>query len=203
MNKIYLLEKLAGYRDLLAGQWPKEISTADFELDTIQRFLSFIDKNDDCFERSNLYGHITGSAMVLSRDHSQVVLTLHKKLGKWLQLGGHSDGNPLTWQVAKSEVEEESGLKDFLFLDPLNAKVTTNPELVLPFDFDIHLIPAKKDAPEHFHFDVRFLLVAQEESLEISDESDDLRWFDLTEVPKVTTEVSTLRQLRKIQWLLH
>jgi len=202
MTKSYLMEVLAGYRSLLAGRWPVAISTPEFEYSTLGRFIDFLDRHDDCFERSNLVGHITGSAMVLSPEFGKVVLTLHKKLGKWLQLGGHSDGNPLTWQVARNEVEEESGLKNFLILNPLDIHRTSNPETTLPFDFDVHVIPAKPDVPEHLHFDVRYLFVAKEVELQISDESDDLKWFDFGEVSQVTNETSTLRQLKKINWLL-
>ncbi len=198
----YLLEILTGYRSQLAGHWPADISAPEVELKTIGRFFDFLEKYDDCFERSNLFGHITGSAMVIAPDHNRVVLTLHKKLGKWLQLGGHSDGNPLTWQVARNEVEEESGLKNFFLLNPLDIRSTSIPETTLPFDFDIHVIPAKKDVPEHLHFDVRYLFLAKEEDLQISDESDDLKWFTFNDVHQVTDEISTLRQLKKIQWLL-
>ena len=201
-NQSYLLEILAGYRAHLAGHWPADISAPEVELETIGRFYDFLEKHEDCFERTNLFGHITGSAMVIDPNHGSVVLTLHKKLGKWLQLGGHSDGNPLTWQVARNEVEEESGLKDFCLLNPLDIHGTSAPENTLPFDFDIHVIPAKKDVPEHLHFDVRYLFVAKDLDLQISDESDDLKWFPFSEVSQVTDEVSTLRQLKKIQWLL-
>ena len=198
----YLLEILTDYRSQLAGHWPADISAPEVELKTIGRFFDFLEKYDDCFERSNLFGHITGSAMVIAPDQSRVVLTLHKKLGKWLQLGGHSDGNPLTWQVARNEVEEESGLKNFFLLNPLDIRSTSIPETTLPFDFDIHVIPAKKDVQEHLHFDVRYLFVAKEEDLQISDESDDLKWFTFNDVLQVTDEISTIRQLKKIQWLL-
>ncbi len=201
-NQSYLLEILAGYRTHLAGGWPSGISAPEVEFETIGRFFDFLEKHEDCFERSNLFGHITGSAMVISPDQSSVVLTLHKKLGKWLQLGGHSDGNPLTWQVARNEVEEESGLRNFLLLNPLEIHGTSIPETTLPFDLDIHVIPAKKDVPEHLHYDVRYLFVAKEVALQISDESDDLKWFPINEVSQVTDEESTLRQLKKIQWLL-
>lgn len=201
-NQSYLLEILAGYRAHLAGRWPVDIAPPEVELETIGRFYDFLEKHEDCFERTNLFGHITGSAMVIDPDQSSVVLTLHKKLGKWLQLGGHSDGNPLTWQVARNEVEEESGLRNFFLLNPLDIHGTSTPETILPFDFDIHVIPAKKDVPEHLHFDVRYLFLAKEVDLQISDESDDLKWFTFSDVRQVTDEVSTLRQLKKIQWLL-
>ena len=64
----------------------------------------------DCFERSCVPGHVTGSAWLVSHDRSRFLLTHHRKLGRWLQLGGHSDGDPDTAQVALREAREESGI---------------------------------------------------------------------------------------------
>ena len=77
------------------------------ELQLVDRFDTFIDGNVDCFDRSNLEGHVTGSAWLVSPDTRQALLTHHKKLGRWLQLGGHSDGEPDTLLVSKREAEIE------------------------------------------------------------------------------------------------
>ena len=102
----------------------------------------------------------------------------------WLQLGGHSDGDPDTAAVAKREAEEESGLPVTL----------VSPEI---FDIDVHAIPARKEDPEHEHFDVRFQLVAQREDFVVSPESIDLAWVPLVELQQYTDEESILRMQRK------
>ena len=115
------------------------------------------------------------------------MLTHHKKLGIWVQLGGHSDGDPDTPSVACKEATEESGL-DVTFLS----------EQI--FDLDIHEIPARKDDPAHYHYDVRFAFVAEDRSYTVSEESHDLSWIPIATLEEVTQEESMLRMKRK--WLL-
>ena len=67
----------------------------------------FVTRHEDCFERSCREGHVTGSAWILSPDHRSVLLTRHRKLGRWLQLGGHADGNPDVASVALREARED------------------------------------------------------------------------------------------------
>ena len=154
------------------------------ELELVDRFDSFISDNVDCFDRSNLEGHITGSAWLVSPDGRQVLLTHHKKLGRWLQLGGHSDGEPDTLLVSQREVEEESGLK----VQPLDESI---------FDIDIHEIPARADEPTHLHFDVRFLFRARDLKFVVSSESHDLRWVDLLNIEQFSNEWSVVRMRDK------
>jgi len=100
-----------------------------------------------------------------------ILLTLHRKLGKWLHLGGHCDGIRDPFFVAWKEAYEESGLT---LIEPVSDQV---------FSFDIHRIPEFKGVPEHLHYDVRYLFVADHhEPLVVSDESIDLRWFDIGEL---------------------
>ena len=72
---------------------------------TLDRFIKFIEQNPNCFERSNK-GHITGSAWIVNHDNSKVLLTHHRKLNLWLQLGGHADGEPDTKAVSLKEAQE-------------------------------------------------------------------------------------------------
>jgi 8-oxo-dGTP pyrophosphatase MutT (NUDIX family) len=102
----------------------------------------------------------------------------------WLQLGGHSDGDPDTAAVAKREAEEESGLPVTLVSSEI-------------FDIDVHAIPARKEDPQHEHFDVRFQLLAQREDFVVSAESIDLAWVPLNELQQYTDEESILRMQRK------
>ncbi len=151
------------------------------------RIIRFVEQFEDCFERTQVSGHITASALIVNKQRTHTLLTHHHKLEKWLQLGGHSDGDPDPLNVAMREAEEESGLKNVL---PVSNSI---------FDVDVHTIPARKNEPEHFHYDIRFLFEADDtEPLIISAESKDLAWIPLAEIEKYTTEESMLRMVRKV-----
>src|SRR6185295_7041763 len=111
------------------------------------RFLELL-KHPDAFQRTHLPGHITGSAFIVSEDHSQTLLVHHVKLNRWLQPGGHADGDRDVERVALREANEETGLQHFTL-----AKHEI-------FDIDIHPIPARKDFGAHDHYDVRYLVYA-------------------------------------------
>jgi 8-oxo-dGTP pyrophosphatase MutT (NUDIX family) len=116
----------------------------------------------------------------------RVLLTHHKKLNLWLQLGGHADGECDILAVAKKEVEEESGLQDFI-------EVTCD-----IFDLDIHAIPERKGIPEHLHYDVRFAFrVTGSESFIVSDESHALAWVEISRVDEFTRDPSMIRMANK------
>ena len=137
----------------------------------VERIRTFVEEHDDCFLRSCLVGHITASAWIVSADASRFLLAHHKKLGAWLQVGGHADGDSDTAAVALREAKEESGLGDFRFVRSAAGGV-------VPIDVDIHRIPTLDDVPAHLHYDIRYLLVAQKTGpLRVSDESHDVRWF--------------------------
>ncbi|MCH7701301.1 MAG: NUDIX hydrolase [Planctomycetes bacterium] len=150
------------------------------------RMVEFVAAHPNCFERRLAVGHITGSAWLLDATGTKALLTHHRKLGKWLQLGGHADGDPDVLAVAVREATEESGLTD---IRPLSGDI---------FDVDVHRIPAHGDTPAHDHYDIRFLLQAtSDDPIRISDESIDLRWFTHAEVPLLDTDDSVLRMNRK------
>ena len=148
------------------------------------RFLELIDGHANCFERDCWPGHITGSAWLVDPTKTHLLLTHHKKLDMWLQVGGHSDGEPDTAQVALREACEESGLQVSL----LNTAI---------FDLDVHEIPARKAEPAHYHFDVRFELSAHTREYTVSDESHDLAWVPIADLTTVTREASILRMRDK------
>ncbi|GIK99832.1 MAG: NUDIX hydrolase [Alphaproteobacteria bacterium] len=148
--------------------------------------IQFVAEHPDCLLRSQLSGHLTGSAWVVDATRTRTLLTHHRKLDLWLQLGGHADGDPDLAAVARREAREESGLQRL--------------ELVSPaiFDLDRHRIPARKGVPEHWHFDLRFLIEADPmEPLVVSDESHDLAWVDLDRVAALNPEESLARMVRK------
>ena len=160
------------------------------EGETVERIRFLIAGHPDCFERTCMPGHITGSAWIVSPDRSKYLMTRHRIFDRWLQLGGHSDGCAQPHLVALREAEEESGLSGFgLFREP---------EGFVPLDVDIHVIAARNGVSAHEHYDLRYLLVASaEQPLKISDESRDLRWFEKNALTEMIHEESVLRMARK------
>lgn len=151
----------------------------------VERFLAFVRGHERCFERDCFPGHVTGSAWLVNGAGTHVLLTHHKKLGRWLQLGGHADGETDPLLAATREAEEESGLA----VEPVGEAV---------FDVDIHEIPARGPDPLHLHYDVRFALRCREnEDFRVSDESHDLAWVPLANLSEYTKEESVLRMARK------
>ena len=140
--------------------------------------MQFIDTDSRCFDNDNPVGSITGSALVVSWNMTKVLLTLHTKLNRWLQLGGHSDGSGDTHLVAMREAKEESGLSKVRFAEYERALGYDRDHI--PFDIDIHTIPKIGKTPEHLHFDVRYLLFASpDDTLAITSESRDLAWHTI------------------------
>lgn len=169
--------ELARARATLAAYEPRDAHQAE------QRafFLAWIDAHPDALHRSCLAGHLTASALVLDATGGRALLTLHKKLGRWLQLGGHCDGDGNLAAAALREAREESGIPA-LEIDPI------------PVDLDAHRIPARPGEPEHWHLDTRFLVRAPLEAREqLSDESLALRWFALAEADPIPCDDSVRR----------
>ena len=156
MHRKKLFELLKKYNPV----YPEEIIDRE-------KMLDFLDNNVDCFERSLKSGHFTGSSWLVNYENTEFLLTLHKKFDTWLQLGGHADGDSDIVKVSIKEAHEESGLKNIEMLSP---------EI---FDISAHEVAEYKGIPAHFHYDVRFILKASNpnESIQISDESNDLKWF--------------------------
>ncbi|MDF1824555.1 MAG: NUDIX hydrolase [Verrucomicrobiales bacterium] len=161
------------------------------EEDRTLQFIDFVQGHSTCFERHLEKGHITGSAWIVDSSGSQTLLTHHRKLNLWLQPGGHADGNADVMEVAMQEGLEETGLAA---LQPVKRRI---------LDLDIHGIPARKDEPSHFHYDVRFLLQQEGESdYIVSEESHDLAWVPMEKLEEYTDEWSMRRMRRKaLNWL--
>lgn len=136
-------------------------------------YLAFIAQHDDALSRTCRIGHLTASALVMSEDREQVLLTLHPKVGRWLQLGGHIEvSDDSVRGAAHREVIEECGLQPTW----LSA---------MPVRLDRHAVPCGGSRSEHL--DVQFLaLVDPESTVQISDESLDLRWFGVGGLPTDT-----------------
>ncbi len=158
------------------------------EADSIALFRAFMSAHADAAERSLAHGHLTGSAWLVSKDGQRVLLTHHRKLDRWLQLGGHADGDVDLARVALREAEEESGLRDLI----------VGPGI---FDLDRHEIPARGDEPAHWHYDVRFVVRATgNEAFSVSDESHALAWRDIAAVEKDADADDSLRRMAR-KWL--
>jgi coenzyme F420-0:L-glutamate ligase len=139
-----------------------------------QGFLGFLVARPDAMWRSCVPGHLTASAVVLDASRRAVLLTLHPRVGMWLQVGGHCEpGDQTLLDAAAREAREETGIGSLSF-DPH------------PLALDVHPITCSLGVPTR-HFDVQFLAVAPADAEPvISGESIDLRWFGWDEMPPGT-----------------
>ncbi len=154
-----IVESLA----LFGSEYPEQAEEA-------ARFIAFARSGDDVCLRSRRDGHFTASCWLISADGERVLLTHHRKLGRWLQLGGHADGDHDLARVAWREALEESGLSELV----VERRV---------FDIDAHLIPARGDEPEHVHWDVRYIVHCRgSEEFAVSEESLALAWVAVSDV---------------------
>jgi 8-oxo-dGTP pyrophosphatase MutT (NUDIX family) len=160
----------------------------------VRRAQAFVEEHSDCFERELLPAHVTGSAWVVSPDRSHVLMLHHRKHDQWFQPGGHADGQADILQVALRETAEETGV------DPSHIKLIAEDV----FDVDIHSIPATDYAAPHEHIDIRFL-VEIDDRLPIpgNDESHDIGWVALHEVPRFNNNRSTYRMVEKTRQMRH
>lgn len=158
------------------------------EKQSVKEVLEFLENNTNCYDRSNLKGHVTAGAFVCD-NNGNILLNHHKKSGMWFQFGGHSDGEEDSFNVAKREVMEEAGVTDFI--------------LGVPSIFDVAVMDiaysAKKNEPEHKHYDINFMLVVKNKSFEISNESFEIKWVTLAEAKKLVhpDDVGMQRMLKK------
>ncbi|GAC1581077.1 MAG: NUDIX hydrolase [Candidatus Elarobacter sp.] len=151
-----------------------------------ERLVAFVRAHDDAFERTLALGHVTASAWIVDPSRTRALLTHHRKLGRWLQLGGHVDGDPDVRASALREAREESGLTSLRFAQ---AAI---------YDLDIHAIPARRGEPAHDHYDVRFAFEADPaEQLVVSAESSELAWIALDALGAYRADESVLRLARK------
>lgn len=171
-----LAAQLADYR----RRWPLEEAV-------VAQFLGLLQDRENPFRRERLAGHFTGGAWLVSADGQRILMTHHRKLGRWLQLGGHADGDTDMAQVALKEAEEESGLPG----------LSVDGQAI--FDLDRHWIPERRDAPGHWHYDVRYVVRAgADENFAVSEESLDLAWRPIAPMA-VDADESMSRMARK--WL--
>jgi len=173
-----LLDQLNAY----ALAYPLEAATAN-------RFIDFASGHEDAFLRSCLSGHVTGSAFIVDPGLNRTLLVHHRKLGKWLQPGGHCDPGETALEAAIREALEETGV----------SAAALSPTLL--FDIDIHAIPARPDAPAHLHYDARYMLVAEPGATSVSHESHAVEWVSMEEALHRNPEQSIARMIAKAKAL--
>lgn len=170
-----LVAAFADYR----RRWPGDAAI-------VEQFVALLDDATDPFIRERLAGHFTASAWLVSSDGVRALLTHHRKLDRWLQPGGHADGDRDLARAALREASEESGLEG----------LRVEPGI---FDLDRHWIPARGTEAGHWHYDVRFVVRASsDESFVVSDESHALAWRDVAALAAdESVDASVRRMARK------
>jgi len=172
--------------DTYRRQWPGEGAVVDL-------FEALLDEHDmptgpNAYARERLDGHFTASSWLVDRSGTRVLLTHHRKLARWLQLGGHADGDSDLGAVALREAGEESGLPGLELEGGL-------------FDLDRHWIPERGDVPGHWHYDARYVVRAKAgEAFVVSEESLDLAWRDVVAIQADPGADESLRRMAR-KWL--
>ena len=150
--------------------------------------MAFVAEHPDCCERSLAHGHLTGSAWLVSADGRRALLMHHRKLDRWLQPGGHADGDADLAGVAVREAEEETGLSGLVCEGGI-------------FDLDRHEVPARGAEPAHWHYDLRFVVrAAGGEDFSQNAESLALAWLDIAELAERPDFDESLRRMAR-RWL--
>ncbi|QWT21463.1 NUDIX hydrolase [Bacillus sp. NP157] len=175
-----LHSSLAAAFDAYAARHPGESDIAHCR--------AWLDTEARPFHRETLDGHFTGSAWLVSADGERVLLMHHRKLQRWLQPGGHADGDADLAGVALREAGEETGLRDLTVLPAI-------------FDVDRHQIPSRGSEPAHWHYDVRYVVVAGgSEAFEANEESLGLAWRQVSEIAGDEDADASLRRMAT-KWL--
>jgi len=169
--------------DLAVARRHVEAALPTVDDDLRKQILAFVDAHPDALHRTCVEGHLTGSAMVVDPDTERFLFMLHAKVGRWLQPGGHADGDAALPGVALREATEETGITGLRAAAPA-------------IDLDVHLFEAAKEV-SHLHFDVRYLVVAPPGAVASGNhESRGLRWAGLDELDGLDLDVGTHRLAR-------
>ena len=156
---------LCGQAELAArhGVTAEDIINAAPDSKEKYEFLSILSDQPDALDRTCRPGHFTGSGLVVDPTNCSVLLLYHSKLKRWLQPGGHADGDRDLARVALREATEETGINDLQLIEPA-------------IDLDIHFVDPP-DEEAHHHYDVRFLVIAPTNTKAVGNhESETLAW---------------------------
>jgi 8-oxo-dGTP pyrophosphatase MutT (NUDIX family) len=179
-------EELDGPDDLDAARAAiLAVPAGDEVLETNRaRILAFLDDHPDALHRSCLEGHLTGSAAVIDPSRRRVLLLLHAKVQRWLQPGGHADGDGNLARVALREAEEETGIVGLRVVAPA-------------VDLDVHLFHhAAGTEPDHLHLDVRHLVLAPPGAVAVANhESEGLQWVTVHDLGAMDLDAGTIRMV--------
>ena len=180
-NRGMQMHELPAELDRYRARWPAEAATVDL-------FLALLAEGGEAFRRERLAGHFTASAWVVAADGARTLLTHHRKLGLWLQPGGHADGDTELPRAALKEAEEETGLPGLRIESGI-------------FDLDRHWIPEHKGVPAHWHYDVRYVVRAgADEAFVVSEESHALAWREIAELAQEEAADASVRRMAQ-KWL--
>lgn len=181
MHRQQLIELLAHYRTPFIEEGAM-----------VERSRYFVEQHENCFDRHLLPGHVSGSAWVVNQHRNRVLMMHHRKLGLWLQPGGHADNDPDILRVVLKECAEESGI-DIHAIRLVSEAI---------FDIDVHTVYASAHDPRHEHFDIRFL-VEIDDRLPVpgNDESHEIGWIALDEVMRFNNARSIHRLVQKTRRL--
>lgn len=151
--------------------------------DVASRMLEFARTHSDALVRTCADAHFTGSALVVEEGSDRFIVLFHTKLQKWLQPGGHVDGNANMAASALREAIEETGIDGLRVVRPA-------------IDLDIHEVRPPAEPP-HLHLDIRFLVLAPRGSVPVGNhESREIRWATLADLDALGADESLHRLAR-------
>jgi 8-oxo-dGTP pyrophosphatase MutT (NUDIX family) len=182
------------------------------EAGIVVRFADFLASDAAVFERGHAPGHFTGSAWLISADGGRVLLMHHRKLGRWLQPGGHADGDADLARVALREAREETGVEGLRveggIFDLDRHRIAAHVPVVSPDGPTAssgfapgESRPARGAEPEHWHYDVRYVVRATAgEAFAANEESLGLAWRPVREVAADPGVDESVRRMAR-KWL--